>query len=76
MQSILKRSDYVEFLFQLKFGTGDPLSACSREASSFTAWKNDPIVRQRLSPRRTTQRLWSVILEAGTLIQSPSSGIG
>jgi hypothetical protein len=32
MQSILKRSDYVEFLFRLKFGSGDPLSACSREA--------------------------------------------
>jgi hypothetical protein len=32
MQSVLKPSDYVEFLFRLKFGGGDPLSACSREA--------------------------------------------
>jgi hypothetical protein len=32
MQSVLKPSDYVEFLFRLKFGGGDPLSACSGEA--------------------------------------------
>jgi hypothetical protein len=32
MPSILQRSDYVDFLFRLKFGRGDPLSACSGEA--------------------------------------------
>jgi hypothetical protein len=32
MPSILQQSDYVDFLFRLKFGSGDPLSACSKEA--------------------------------------------
>jgi hypothetical protein len=32
MQSILKQSDYMEFLLRLKFGSDDPLSACSRQA--------------------------------------------
>jgi hypothetical protein len=32
MQSILGRSDYVDFLVRMKFGKDEPLSACSREA--------------------------------------------
>ena len=32
MPSILQQSDYVDFLFRLKFGRGDLLSACSGEA--------------------------------------------
>jgi len=32
MQSMLDRSDYVDFLLRMKFGKDVPLSACSREA--------------------------------------------
>jgi hypothetical protein len=32
MPSTLQRSDYVDFLYRLKFGSGDPLQACLDQA--------------------------------------------
>ena len=55
MQSVLKPSDYVEFLFRLKFGGGEPLSACSKIEDDIVLRKGDRQKPLSCAPRRASR---------------------